>query len=66
MTARLINKTEEKKVDVAQETSKFTVRAICLLAALIGIWGSACLISGLATNGAGGILRGYISALTGM
>ena len=65
MTAQLINKTESK-VEVGQETAKYTVGAISVLAALIGIWGMACLIGGFLTNGAGGMLQGYISALTGM
>jgi len=34
-------------------------------AALIGIWGFACLIGGLATSGFGGLLRGFRTAVTG-
>lgn len=65
MTAQVQNRTETK-TEAGLETAKYTVGAIGTLAALIGIWGLACLIGGLATNGAGGLLRGYIAALTGM
>ena len=37
MTTQVINKTEIK-IDVAQETSKFTIRIVMTMAALIGIW----------------------------
>jgi hypothetical protein len=34
-------------------------------AALIGLWGAACLIGGLTTNGVGGMLKGLLTAITG-
>ena len=65
MTAQTTTRTETK-VDVAQETGQYAVKAIGVLSALIGAWGMACLIGGLASSGAAGLLQGYVSALTGM
>lgn len=64
MTTQVINKTETK-TDIAQETSKFTIRVVMTMAALIGIWAVACLIGGLASGGLGTLIQGFISAITG-
>ena len=56
----------EATVDFAEETGHYTVRAIGVLSALIGAWGTACLVGGLANCGAVGLIKGYVSALTGM
>ena len=64
MTTQIIDK-NETKTDVAQETSKFTVRVVMALSALIGIWAVACLIGGLASGGLGNLIHGYISTITG-
>jgi len=64
MTTQIINKTETK-TDVAQETSKFTVRVVMTMAGLIGLWALACLIGGLASGGVGNLIRGYISTIIG-
>ena len=65
MTANTITRTEAK-TDVSLEASKFGVSVVMGMSALIGIWGVACLIGGLASNGVGGMLRGYITAVTGL
>jgi hypothetical protein len=64
MTTQIINK-NETKTDVAQETSKFTVRIVMTMAGLIGIWALACLIGGLASGGVGNLIQGYISTIIG-
>ena len=64
MTTQVSNKTETK-TDIAQETSKFTIRVVMTMAALIGIWAVACLIGGLASGGVGTLIQGFISAITG-
>lgn len=64
MTTQVINKTETK-TDIAQETSKFTIRIVMTMAALIGIWAVACLVGGLASGGLGNMIQGYISAILG-
>jgi hypothetical protein len=55
----------ESRIDAGYETSRFALNAGMGMAALIGLWGVACLIGGLATSGAGGLLRGFITAVTG-
>lgn len=64
MTTQIVNK-NEAKVD-RQETSKFTVRIIMAMAALIGLWATACLIGGLASGGVGNLIKGYISTIVGL
>ena len=55
----------ETKTGVGYEASRFALNAGMGMAALIGLWGLACLIGGLATNGFGGLLRGFWIAVTG-
>lgn len=55
----------ENRIDIVRETCTFALNAGMGIAALIGIWSLACLISGLATNGFGGLLRGFWTAVTG-
>jgi hypothetical protein len=64
MTTQIINKTDAK-TDVAQETSKFTVRVIMTMAAVIGAWALSCLIGGLASGGVGNLIKGYVSTIIG-
>ena len=64
MTTQIIDK-NETKTDIAQETSKFTIRLVMAMSGLIGIWALACLIGGLASGGIGNLIRGYISAIIG-
>ena len=65
MKAQAISRTDTR-VDVGQEAAKYGVGVISALSSLIGLWAVACLVGGLVTNGVGGMLQGYISALTGM
>ena len=55
----------ETNIDARYEASRFALHTGMAMAAVIGIWGIACLIGGLATNGFGGLLRGFITAVTG-
>jgi hypothetical protein len=65
MTAKVINRVESR-IDIGEETAKFALNAFSVVSVLIGIWGMACLVGGLAASGAGGLVHGYIAALTGM
>jgi hypothetical protein len=65
MTTQVIN-TTETRTDIAQETSKFTIRIVMTMAALIGTWAVACLIGGLASGGLGNLIQGYISTIIGL
>jgi hypothetical protein len=62
MNANTATRTETT-TDIGYETSKFALNVGMGTAALIGIWGVACLIGGLVANGAGGVLTGYLSAI---
>ena len=59
------NTQTKARTDVGYEASRFALHAVMGLASLIGLWGMACLIGGLATNGFGGLLRGFWTAVTG-
>ncbi len=62
MTANTNTRTEAKRAEVGYEVSKFALNVGMGMAALIGLWGAACLLSGLAANGAGGMLKGLAIA----
>ncbi|PIP43156.1 MAG: hypothetical protein COZ12_06075 [Deltaproteobacteria bacterium CG_4_10_14_3_um_filter_60_8] len=52
---------------VEKEISNVSMGVIVIMAALIGIWGVACLIGGLAgPDGLIGLGQGFISAVTGL
>lgn len=55
----------EEKTDIEQEVSRFGLTVIIAMASLIGLWGTACLIGGLSTNGLGSLLAGLRIAITG-
>ncbi len=55
----------ETKTDIGYEVSRFTLGVGIAMTALIGIWGFACMIGGLATNGTGDLVRGFLTAVTG-
>ncbi|MBU0665242.1 MAG: hypothetical protein KJ990_11950 [Proteobacteria bacterium] len=54
---------KETKIDTGYETSKFALATGITMAALVGIWGCACMISGLVS---GGLVKGFITAITGL
>ena len=64
MSAKTTTRTEAR-TDIGYEASRFALNTGMGMAALIGLWGLACLIGGLATSGAGGLLRGFVTAVTG-
>ncbi|NOQ47519.1 MAG: hypothetical protein GQ559_12815 [Desulfobulbaceae bacterium] len=55
----------EARTDVGYEASRFTLGVGIAMSALIGLWGVACLIGGLAANGPVGLIQGYITAIFG-
>ncbi len=55
--------TQKSQVEVGYETSKFAMGTGMVLAALVGIWACACLISALV---GGGVVKGFITAVTGV
>ena len=50
---------------MGRDVAEVGMGVIMVLAALIGIWGIACLMGGLAQGGVGELLSGYITAITG-
>ena len=60
------NTAQRTQVDAAYETSKFALGVGLTMAALVGIWGAASLISALASNGPVSLVKGLFTAVTGM
>ena len=50
---------------MGHDVAEVGMGVIMVLAALIGIWGIACLMGGLAQTGIGELVSGYITAVTG-
>lgn len=50
---------------MTHDVSQVGVGVITVMAALIGIWGIACLFGGIAQSGVGELISGYITAVTG-
>ncbi len=68
MTTTRIEKTglgaaELNRHAVAEGTSEAGMNILTGLAALVGIWGMACLIGGIANSGAMGLIRGFMTAI---
>lgn len=55
-------KTQE---DANYETSKFALGVGIIMAALIGIWGTVCLVNALSSVGPLNILKDYFTAVIG-
>lgn len=51
---------------LTRDASEVGIGVITVLAALIGIWGIACLVGAVANEGLFDMIRGYMSAVTGM
>ncbi len=67
MPVKIVTKAQTKKqVDVVGGASNFLLNAGMVMAALIGVWGFYCLISGFVMNGICGQLRGLWIAITGI
>ena len=56
----------QTRTDLNHEVSQFIFTLISATALLIGLWGAACLVSGLVSNGFFSMVRGYFSAITGV
>lgn len=56
----------ENKIQAGYEVSRFGIGVTAALAALIGLWGMACMIGGLAAGGPVALIKGFFSAITGI
>lgn len=61
----LVRSSNQARTDLSHHTSQSIFTIVSAAALLIGIWGAACLISGLVSNNALAMFKGYIAAITG-
>ncbi|MEA3468061.1 MAG: hypothetical protein U9R57_07550 [Thermodesulfobacteriota bacterium] len=59
------NTTTENNADAGYETSKFALGVGMSMAALVGLWGTACLVSALISNGPLSLVKSYFTAMLG-
>ncbi len=57
--------TSRNQVEAGYETSKFAFGAGIVMAALVGLWGTACMASALVSAGPLNVLQGYFTAVIG-
>jgi len=60
------NTANRTQVDAGYETSKFALGVGFSMAALVGLWGVASLVSALAGNGPVSLVKSYVTAVIGM
>lgn len=60
------NNAKRTEVNAAYETSKFVLAAGVTMAALVGIWGVASLVSALSSNGPVNLVKSYFTAVIGL
>jgi len=59
------NTTTNTQIDAGYETSKFALGAGMTMAALVGIWGFACIASAMMSMGPINVVKGYLTAVVG-
>jgi len=57
---------EKTTLNVTKEVMSFSFKVGAVLSALVGIWGLTCLLAGFVNTGSLGMLKGYITAITGI
>ncbi len=55
----------KNNADAGYETSKFALGLGMSMAALVGLWGTACLVSALMSNGPLNLVKSYLTAVLG-
>jgi hypothetical protein len=63
-TNTLVNK--ETQTNIGYETSIFALGTGLIMALLVGLWASACMINALLSYGIGDVVKGFITAITGI
>jgi hypothetical protein len=56
---------KKTEINASYETSKFALAVGISMAGIVGLWGCASMISGLMSGGLGGIVKGFMTAITG-
>ncbi len=64
MTTNTLTNTNTQ-VEAGYEASRFALATGMAMAALVGLWGTACLASALLQNGPLGLLKSYFAAVLG-
>ena len=59
------NTITENNADAGYEASKFALGVGMSMAALVGLWGTACLVSALMSNGPLSLVKSYFTAVLG-
>jgi len=59
------NTTTTTQIDAGYEASKFALGAGMTMAALVGIWGFACLATAMVSMGPLNVVQGYLTAVIG-
>lgn len=57
--------TSQSQTDVGYETSRFALGVGIFMAALVGLWGMACLIGALVSTGPINVVKNYFLAMIG-
>jgi len=57
---------EKIRVDINDEIMSFSFRLGTVICAVIGLWAVACLATGLLSVGPLQLVRGYLTAITGL
>ncbi|MEN8257862.1 MAG: hypothetical protein ABFS09_08380 [Thermodesulfobacteriota bacterium] len=60
-----VKETHDSQADLDQ-ASKLGLGMILSLAGLVGVWSVACMVSALTTQGIGAVVKGFMTAITGM
>jgi hypothetical protein len=57
--------TTNTQIDAGNETSKFALGLGISMAALVGLWGTACLVSAMLSMGPLNVVKGILTAILG-
>ena len=57
--------TTNTQIDAGYETSKFALGLGLSMAALVGLWGTACLVSAMLSMGPLNVVKGFLTAVLG-
>ncbi len=57
--------TTTNNIKAGYETSNFALGVGISMAAIVGLWGTACLVSALMSNGPLSLVKSYITAVLG-
>lgn len=61
----IVETTSTTETEVTHDVLSIVWTLVTVSALAIGLWAAACLVSALVTHGLIGVIRGYITAVTG-